>query len=366
MAKPYKLPSGRWHIKVQIAKSRYEFTGTKQECYQFEAEKRGKLDPASIYDHKTTFEEFLLSWYESHKTRIRANTRTSYQVAMQRYILPNLGRYKLREITPSRLQATYDRLHAEGVGASVLKIANAVVSGCLSHAERLELVGKNAAKLVIVPEPADRQETIWNEGQVSHFLAYVQGERNEMLYRLAFATGMRRNELLGLRWADVDWLNGAIRVHQQLHETKGPGFSWAPVKSRTRNIQLGVGLLSCLREQAEIVEAQRRLARSRWQEYDALFPSETGQPMTGNCLSLGFNRLELAAGLPRIRFHDIRHTYASIALMRNIPPATVAYILGDSLATLLRTYAHYIPGYQEQSAMLMDEVAITTRVDELV
>jgi integrase len=369
MAKPHKLPSGSWRILISVGDGkRISYTAdTKRACEQEQAKIQGGDDLSQVYEsHKTLFSTFLENWFKTHSTNIRPNTRDNYRVMIDHYILPSLGQLKIKDITPSRLQALYDNLHREGIGARTLEITNAVVSGCLAHAERLELVTRNAARLVIVPEPEERPETIWNESQVSQFLAFVQGERNEMLYRLAFATGMRRNELLGLRWSDVDWLNGAIRVHLQIHELNGGGYTWAPVKSKSRNIQLGTGLLSYLKEQVEIVEAQRTLARARWKENDLVFPCTVGTPPTGSSLSKEFVRLELAAGLPRIRFHDIRHTFASIALMRNIPPATVAYILGDSLATVHKTYAHFIPGYESGLTELMDQVVVTTRIDELV
>lgn len=312
---------------------------------------------------KTTVSELLVSWLELKKGKSRPATEEQYRRLSRLYIAPTLGNLKLQDVSAARIQSLYSKLEKEGTGKRTIEIVHTILHGFLKYAQRLGLTAQNWAELVEVPRPENREMSVWDESQVSQFLQTVQGD---VFYRLAFATGMRRGELIGLQWKDIDWQSETIQVRRQVYTPEGGGFIFQPPKTERgkRGIRLGKGLLEALRYQQNIAIPQMMaFAGESWQEYDLVFPNTIGKPRNGYEVSKSFHEAVIAAGMPVIRFHDIRHTAASIMLLHGEPPVRVAAILGQSLAVLLSTYAHYIPDDQERASRLMDDITTTYQVE---
>jgi len=180
---------------------------------------------------------------------------------------------------------------------------------------------------------------------------------------MVFSTGMRLGEILGIQWQDLDWPSGMLKIVRQVYRPVGGGFVFRPPKTTrgTRSIRLGRGMLDALRVQyGETIPKMRDIAGDAWQENDLIFPTRNGVPRNRQAVTLHFHSLTRAAGLPLIRFHDIRHTAASIMLLHGEPPVRVAGILGQTVSVLLSTYSHYIPDSQETAANLMDSITTVT------
>lgn len=314
---------------------------------------------------KTTVNELLISWLELKKGKSRPATEEQYRRLSRLYISPALGTLKLQDVSAARIQAFYSTLEKKGTGKRTIEIVHTILHGFLKHAQRLGLTAQNWAELVEVPRPEDREMSVWDESLVSQFLQSVQGDP---FYRLAFATGMRRGELIGLQWKDIDWKSETIQVRRQVYNPEGGGYVFQPPKTERgrRGIRLGKGLLEGLKfQQNSIIPKLAAFAGERWQDNDLVFPSSIGTPRNGYEVSKSFHQAVISAGLPVIRFHDIRHTAASIMLLHGEPPVRVAAILGQSLAVLLSTYAHYIPDDQERASRLMDDITTTYQVEIL-
>ena len=324
---------------------------------------------------KITVAEWLDDWYTIHKTSLKINTRDGYERTIKNHLKPTLGAIKLLDLTPPLLQKKYTDLVANGITLRPLQIAHTILHSALDHAVRLGILTRNPASLVLLPKPAanhspDADELhVWTESQISSFLLSVAQHRNRNLYHLALATGMRRGELLGLQWDHIDWTDSAVLVKQQAVETPGGGwiFQTPKTKSGRRIIKIGAGVLNALRSQVNVANETRIITqtgiRYTWEENNLVFPAYTGKPQNGYNVSKEFDRLVKAAGLPDIRFHDIRHTAASQMLMHNIPIAWVSRILGHSTVSItLDIYAHYIPGI-ETAADLMDQITTPIAVD---
>lgn len=363
----YRLPNGRWRAQVRTRGGRISHTAdSEREAAAWARQVCAQAAQGLTYDAaRTRLDEFLAGWLRQKQTMLRPATTEQYDWAAANYICPGIGKMLLREISPAVVQRFYDQLLADGAGARTVQVVHAVMHGCMDHAARLGLTARNPADGLIVPRPKKQEMMVWTESQVSQFLTSVRGERNEVLYRLALATGMRRGELLGLKWGDIDWLAATIRVRRQVFEPRGGGFIFQEPKSDRgrRSIQLGGGIIEQLRGQIEQVDLARKMARGRWKEHDLIFPSTVGTPQGGGFVSREFKRLAERAGLPAIRFHGCRHTAASIMLMRARPPLEVAGILGHSLAVLMERYAHYIPDQQGETARLMDEITMVIPIE---
>jgi integrase len=361
----YKERKNTWRAIVTIDGKRISHCERTQKEAESWARKMGnQIEQGLIFDAtKKDLGTFLREWLEIKKTEVRVLTMQSYERMERLYITPYLGKELLRDINAAKIQAFYGILQAKKIGNRTIKIVHIVLYGCLQHARNLGLVSQNWCELVKAPKREKHSVNVWTEDQVGLFMTCYP---DQTIYRMALTTGMRRGELVGLQWQDIDWKAETIRIQRQVIEPAGGGFIFADPKSDRgfRTIRLMTGMLEALRDQYnQVLPLARRLAGDRWQEYDLIFPTSIGTPRRGYEVSKEFKRLANEAGLPSIRLHDIRHTAASLMLLHGEPPVRVAAILGDSLTVLMDTYAHYIPDDQERAAEYMDRIATPTAVD---
>lgn len=361
----YHQPNGSWRARVTLEGERLSFTArTKKECQDWLKKTLQQVDQGlTLAGARTAFSQVLDSWLAAKENKIRLATKEQYRRIVRLYLQPGLGQLAPMDITAARIQDFYNGLQAEGIGLRTIEVTHTVLHGCLAYAQRLGLVTVNRADLVEVPRPEAHEMTVWNESQVSQFLI---GCRDPAFYRLAFATGMRRGELIALKWEDLDWQKGILSIRRQVYEPEGGGFRIQEPKTARgrRAVRLGPGVIKALRDQYQVgLPLARELAGDRWQENDLMFPSTIGTPRNGYEVSKRFKKEIERAGLPEIRLHDIRHTAASLMLMHGIPAVQVAAILGQSLAILLSTYAHFIPGGEEQASALMDQITTPVAID---
>lgn len=353
------MPNGKWRGRVSTGGRRVSFTADKKEDVSRWIRKTSRqVEQGLTYTGtKTTVDDLMTAWLQIKGTKTRPATIESYNRLAHLYIHPAIGNVRLKDLTAARIQAFYNDLLRQDKGKRTIELVHIVLHGLLSHAHNLGLIVSNWAARVEVPRAESREMSVWDESQVSHFLQFVNGDP---FYRLAFSTGMRRGELIGLQWRDLDWQTGIIQVRRQVCEPEGGGWKFQAPKTERgrRGIRLGPGLIESL--QAHFTDVIPRMISiagvDYWQENDLIFPSPTGKPFLGYSITKRFKHLAELAGLPGIRFHDIRHTAASIMLLHGEPPVRVAAILGQSVMVLMTTYAHYIPDDQERASALMDAI----------
>ncbi len=362
----YKLPSGSWRAQICIDRKRLSTTkSSKGEARAWIQEMQEKISLGMTYEaSQTRLDLFMENWLRIKRYNIRPATDRQYTDATHNYILPSLGELKLIDLTPKTIQAFIDKLIHNQVGRRTIQIVRLVLHSCLQHAVDLVIIKYNPAEIVKVPKTEKHDLHVWNEDEVSRFLHSIEGERNENFYYLALTTGMRQGELLGLKWPDIDWKRGVIMVKRQAVRVRGGGYAFAEPKSKRgwRVVDLGVGSIEKLRAQYEKVNTVRQAMKDDWEENELVFPTKRGTPQLGTNIDREFHRLMLIVEMPKIRFHDLRHTAASILLSRGIPPVMIAEMLGHTMGVLLSTYAHFIPSDQSEAARVMDEVTRPVRV----
>lgn len=361
----YRRPNGSYTARVTLDGRRVSKTfKLRRDALEWIETIRSQSRQGLTYDSsKTTVSELLDEWFKIKTTQLRPATQESYKRMARLYIKPAIGRLRLSDLNAARVQKFYSDLEKRGIGTRTIEHTHTVLHGFLKHAHRLGLVAQNWTEMVEVPRRTKREMQVWDENQVNLFLQYV---KSDLFYRLAFSTGMRRGEILGLQWKDVDWATSMIKVSRQVYSPEGGGFIFQTPKTDrgTRGIRLGSGLMDALRHQySDTIPLMRAIAGAAWQEYDLIFPSQKGTPRDGYNISKEFHRLAAEAGLPLIRFHDIRHTAASIMLLHGEPPVRVAGILGQTVAVLMSTYSHYIPDNQETAANLMDAITTVNQIE---
>ena len=228
----------------------------------------------------------------------------------------------------------------------------------LGQAERWRLVTSNAAA-VVTPPRAEKVEMHTLTAEQVRRLLEVAPERDRPLYLLAVSTGMRLGELLALRWADVDLDGGSLRVVATLRHLSGePATFAAPKTPRSRRrVELSESVVAALSAHKVATIAERWHAGQLWGDHDLVFPNLLGRPRGSSNIVRAFHPLLERAGLPQARFHDLRHTAATLMLGRGVQPKLVSEMLGHaSIAITLDTYSHALPSMHREAAQVMEDL----------
>jgi integrase len=358
-----QLSDGRWQARVTLENGRRKayYARTRQEV-------QTKLTSAlhdrdlglPIVAERQTVGQYLASWLESVKHSIRPSTWTRYAELLNRHVVPAVGKVALARLTPQQLQALYAAKLAEGLSPTTVHHLHAVLHRALGTAERLELVPRNVSELVERPRMAHHEMAVLSPEQVRALLAAAAGNRLEALYVVAVTTGMRQGELLALKWADVDLDRSTVHVRATLRRTKGEGFVFTPPKTARsrRRIRLSPVAVEAVRQHRARQAEERLRLGSAWDDQDLVFANEVGRPIEAqNLMARSFRPLLKKAGLPPIRFHDLRHTAATLLLGRGINPKIVSELLGHASVTItLDRYSHVLPDMQQAATAAMDAI----------
>jgi integrase len=328
---------------------------------------------AFVEPSKLTVEAFLLEqWFPAIEGRLRRSTRANYETNLKVHIIPALGALKLQRLTAPRIASFYSELLAggrrdgKGLAPKTVRNIHALLHRALKDAARWGYVPHNRADDVDPPHGASPQQQVWTPEQLRAFLAHVRDDRLYALWLLVATTGMRRAELAGLRWSDIDFARARLTprlprvvVNYQVHESD------TKTASGRRSLAVDPATLEALREHRRRQTEERALAEIG-DANDLVFTWPDGRPLHPDLITDWFQRHAKRAawqqdgqqqvgqqqvGLPAIRLHDVRHSYATAALAAGIPAKIVSERLGHANVQItLDTYSHVIPGLDEQAA----------------
>lgn len=308
-----------------------------------------------ISTSRQTVAQYLTAWLEeTAKGAVRPSTYRSYQMHVRVHIIPAIGTVKLTALTAQRVQHMLTIKRKEGASPRCVQMVREVLRNALNRAVKMRLVPFNAAADT-APVRVERKEVrALTPDDAQRVLAAVEGDTLEALYVLALATGCRQAELLGFTWSDVDMDAATITVCQQLQRVEG-AWALAELKSARSRRTLAVDpfVIDELREHRVRQLEARLVAGGRWQETipDLVFRNTVGNPCDGVSTTHRLQRLLARAGLPRMRFHDLRHGAASLMLAQDVPARVVMEQLGHSQISLtLNTYSHVAPALQREAA----------------
>lgn len=276
---------------------------------------------------------------------------------MRRHIVPSLGRLKLRSVTPTHVRRLLAERAAAGLSPRSVQIVHATLRAMLAEALRDELVERNVAAIVRAPSVVREEVRPWTSGEAATFLQVAGKDRLHALFAVGVALGLRRGELLGLRWSDVDLERGVLNVRQTAQRLEGVGLVFGPPKSSRswRTIPLPASSMRILREHRSRQVAEKLALGPAWEDHGLVFTSTVGTVVEPRNLARLFNRLTAEAGVRRIRVHDLRHTCASLLLAQGVPPRVVMDVLGHSqLSITMDLYSHVMPTALREAADAMD------------
>jgi len=310
-------------------------------------------------DRITLAEWVADSWLPLCESRVKPSTFDSYRSNMATHVLPALGRRPLQQLTAAMLNALYADLLARGNGRGPLspKTVNyihTIVHKALADAVDAGVVPANVAERAKPPRPGRRAPSeirCWEPDELARFLEHVRGARIDIAWRLLAMTGMRRGEVLGLRWSDVDLNAARISVRHAVVTVAYAVLESTPKSHQARVIDLDPETVDLLRVHRERQQAERAQWDGEYRDRDLVVAKENGEPVHPQSLSQTFERLVEESGLRRIRLHDLRHTHATIAVKAGVPVKVISERLGhESPAFTLKQYAHVVPGMQAEAA----------------
>lgn len=304
---------------------------------------------------------FLDSWLAHMRGRVRRVTYEGYEVILRRHAVPALGELPLLELTPLHLQQLYSDLLAgsagkkELSGGSVLNL-HLVLTQAFGQAVRWQLLPANPAAGAQPPRPRRSTRLVADPQLVQRVLAATEGTVLELPCALAIATGMRRGEILALRWSDLGDNWDVVRVVRTLQPTQqGLVFEEPKTQRSRRSVLLPEFLRPYLQRQQQRQNERRLRLGERWHDEGLLIDRGDGSPMNPDTLSTGWARFLRKRGLPPLRFHDLRHAHATLLLLQGVHPKIVSERLGHaSIGITLDTYSHVLPTMQEEAAQAFD------------
>ncbi|MBF6613856.1 MAG: site-specific integrase, partial [Chloroflexi bacterium] len=304
-----------------------------------------------------TLGQFLATWLEdSVRPTVRPKTYDSYAQVVRLYIEPELGRVQLGKLTPQQIQHLLNKLLKMGLAPRTVRYCHAILKMALGRAYKWSLVPRNVAQLVDAPRSLRYEMRSLTPEEARVFLTTVRGDRLEALYSVAIALGLRQGEALGLRWEDVDMDKCTLRVRYALQRIDGkPQLVEPKTQKSRRTIFMPQVTVNALRTHRIRQLEERLAAGERWKESGLVFTSTIGTPLDPRNAFRSFQDALQRAGLPHIRFHDLRHTCASLLLAQGVHPRVVMEALGHSQISLtMDTYSHVIPALQKEAADRMD------------
>jgi len=331
-----------------------------------------------------TLGEYLAKkWLPAQRSQLRPSTFDSYRRTLELHVVPTLGAVPLAKLRPEDLDGLYAHLlesgrrNQSGTGAglsvSSVRYVHRILRKVLGDAFRKGAIERNPATFADPPKKGpgagpDRQARVWTGHQLQTFLTLADSERLGPAYLLAAHTGMRRGEVLGLRWGDVDLHAKRLHVRQAVTAVAYTvRISDVKTRASRRTVDVDEPVVQVLQAWRRRLAEERLLLGPAYDDHDLAFPRPDGAPTHPERFTRTFDRLVAEAGLPRIRLHDLRHTHATLLLKAGVPVKVVSERLGHaSAAFTLNVYQSVLPGMQAEAAATFSRLVSADPVEDPV
>ncbi|HLI70789.1 MAG TPA: tyrosine-type recombinase/integrase [Ktedonobacteraceae bacterium] len=306
-----------------------------------------------------TLAQYLEYWLETvHRPLVRISTYYKNRGIIYNHLIPAIGKITLQKLTPYHVQDLCHSKEQAGLKPGTVRNIRQVLHIALDKAVSWGLVGRNVCDVVSSPKVGVRSETVLDIGQAKQLLEIARGNRLEGLLTLTVATGLRRGEILSLKWADVDLEGGSIQIRRTMSRVGKFGIVTTEPKTAKgrRKVILPQFVIEALKQHRQYQLERKEQAGDKWEENDFVFPNLYGRFWEPTYLDQMFKRLLVKSGLPVVRFHDLRHSAATILLGMGIHPKVVQELLGHSqISITLDTYSHVLPSMQQEAMKKLNE-----------
>jgi integrase len=317
---------------------------------------------------RLTVAEYLEEWLVGCELSLAATAFTNYRTVLRTYVVPRLGQVPLLKVTPAALTRLYADLVASGsrrggpLSPATVRTVHRIVSKALGDAVREQLLPSNPATHAKLPRRQRPELQTWNAEQAAAFLAHARTDRLYLAWLLALACGLRRGELAGLRWSDIDLERATLEVvHQRTVDSEWNVVSKEPKGTSRRTIDLGPGVVAAVREHRSRAASERLAAGPVWQDCGLVFVDQLGRPYHPDRFTRMFRHVSAKAAVPLIRLHDARHSCATLALAAGIHPKVVQQLLGHaSWSTTMDLYTHRVERLQREASAIIEALVLPT------
>jgi integrase len=364
----YQRSDGRWAAALYVeGKRRYFYGRTKKEA---ETKRRAAIlalekgEFATEGDARQTVAQYFAYWIGVKRAEgLRESTYVTYR-KIEKTIAPYIGRIQLRKLTPAHMQALYAQLQKRGLTQSTLKTVHTVFKATLNDAVKWRYISASPLQHIPAPRVSEREYRILAPDQAADLMYAARGSQLECAIILTVTLGLRRGELLALRWSDIDLDAKKLQVKHNVSYLTVDGvtdfYEGAPkTKAGRRTLRLPDIVIESLRAHSARQLEARLKARTVWQDKDLVFtsPKKPGEFLTPAALLYRFQQALKAAILPPMRWHELRHSAASILLSIGVPIKVVQEILGHANVNVtLSVYGHVLPGLQEKAMEQVDDL----------
>jgi integrase len=353
----FQRKDGRWVTRLSLGNGKYKYhyfktqrEALKKRTFLLAAQQAGL--PVDTPE-RLTLGNFLTEWLETVvRPKVKASTFISYEVEVRRHLTPGLGTVKLSKLRPQQIQAYYQGRLSAGCSPQTVQYQHKILRSALKTAVRWGLVARNVGEQVDAPRVPRRPVRAFSIEEARQFVQAVVDDRLEALYVLTLTSGLRRGEVLALKWEDVDFEAGTLAVRRTFGKVKGGWELTEPKTPDSRRVVKppALALESLKRQRARQLE-QRLKAGAAWQDSGLIFTTTIGTAIDGDNLRKEFQKKLRDAGLEPMPFHSLRHSAATLMLALGVQPKVVSEMLGHSrISITMDTYSHVLPHMQDEAA----------------
>jgi integrase len=311
------------------------------------AQRAGRLTPAKTQ----TVAEYLDGWLEARRHSIRVATHLNYRTGIK-WLNPHIGSIRLNKLAPATIQQAYADMLGRGLSGRSVQISHSLLRTALRQAVRLGLINRDPTDAVTCPRRGRHEMSVLTADQAYRLFESTASDPLHALWVTLASTGLRIGEALGLKWDDIDLEERTLSVRRAIQRQPGKGLVFVEPKTLAgrRTVNLTSTAAEALRAHRTRQIKHRLAIGSMWQDQGIIFASEIGAPLDASNAYHRFQKALIAAGLPRMRLHDLRHTAATLMLSEGIHPRIAQEMLGHSNITQTMAYSHVLPTMQKEAA----------------
>lgn len=310
---------------------------------------------------KITYAKYMDEWFEERQNHLQNTTFEIHSIYYQNVIKPKLGHFKIQQMTPLHIQKFINELvNQNSYSEHTIHLIYRIISASLKKAKIIKLLKDNPASGITLPKIRKKEMNVWSLEQVNYFIN--ESKKTQRLTRcyigflIALLTGMRQGEIMGLRWKDIDMESQIIYIRQTLSQDAKIKYG-AKNDSSIRSIHVSTKLISELNLHRKRVLAEKLLLGQDYNDFDLVICTQSGKPMIPRNFRKEFYNLTEKIDLPKIRFHDLRHTHATMLIQQNVNVKLISERLGHAeIGTTLNTYSHVLPNMQKTVSDELDKI----------